>query len=408
MTKRFVRFFFLLASLCLILGTTACSQPPVQIEQSKKVESYTRPAVVRVIAYNYADFTLKGELADYLGTTKLTEFDGGMGSGAIISPNGYIVTNAHVVEAIHKEEQEAYKALYTALLEDIYSHFKEINPSTADRDIEHVQAYFDYYVSLDNFQRVSTVILPGGDEQPFDIKSYGKPIGEGKDVAVIKINAKEFPTISIDDSDGDSGSSSTHIQFAGYPGKADLAGLLDEKSQLEATYSSGTVSVSQKTMKNGGPIIQLNANLNPGNSGGPVLSEEGKIIGIATATSDNGIGWVIPSSTIMEFVRQAGAEVNKPAIITQRWQEGLDYFWQGYYSKAIPKFEEVKRLYDKHYGVADYLAKAQKAVSEGKDRIDWRDYYLYIGIGAGLFLLLVIILIIWAVKKRNKKQEEAE
>jgi hypothetical protein len=80
-----MRFFLLLISLCLILGTTACSQPPVKIEQSKKVESYTRPAVVRVIAYNYADFTLKGELADYLGTTKLTEFDGGMGSGAIIT-----------------------------------------------------------------------------------------------------------------------------------------------------------------------------------------------------------------------------------------------------------------------------------------------------------------------------------
>ncbi|MCC3377710.1 trypsin-like peptidase domain-containing protein, partial [Cohnella sp. REN36] len=107
----------------------------------------------------------------------------------------------------------------------------------------------------------------------FDIKSYGKPIGEGKDVAILKINAKDLPTISVDDTDGDGSAVSSAIQFAGYPGKADLGGFLDERSQLEATYSTGTISVSQKIMKNGAPVIQLNANLNPGNSGGPVLSE---------------------------------------------------------------------------------------------------------------------------------------
>ncbi|WP_027417547.1 hypothetical protein [Aneurinibacillus terranovensis] len=42
-----------------------------------------------------------------------------------------------------------------------------------------------------------------------------------------------------------------------------------------------------------------------------------------------------------EMARQADADVNKPGIVTQRWQEGLEFYWEGYYSKAIPKFEEV-------------------------------------------------------------------
>lgn len=404
MRASFRRLVLFCISTCLLLLVAACSQPPAPVEQNKKVEAYTRPAVVRVIAYNAADFTITGELAQYVGTSKITEYDGGTGSGAVISSNGYIVTNAHVVEAIHKEETEAYEAMYNILLADLYARFKQINPATADADIQHVQTYFDQYVKLENFERVSMVILPGGDEQTFDIKSYGKPIGEGKDVAILKINAKDLPVISVDDTDGDGSAVSSAIQFAGYPGKADLDGFLDEKSQLEATYSTGTISVSQKIMKNGAPVIQLNANLNPGNSGGPVLSENGKMIGIATATSHEGIGWVIPSSTVMEFVRQAGAEVNQSTLITLLWQEGLDYYWEGYYSKAIPKFEEVRRLYDKHYSVSTYLAKSQKAMSEGANRIDWRDYYVYFAIGGAVLLLIILLMVVWTVQRSRKRK----
>lgn len=400
-----MRRLWLLVSACLLLFTAACSQAPAPVEQSKKVEAYTRPAVVRVVAYNTASFVIAGELAQYIGVSRLTEYDGGTGSGAVLSPNGYIVTNAHVVEAIHQEEAQAHEAMYNILLADLYDRFKQISPATADADIQHVQSYFDQYIKLEAFERVSTVILPGGEELAFDIKSYGKPIGEGKDVAILKVNARDLPIVFVDETDGDGSAASSSIQFAGYPGKADLGGFLDEKSQREATYSSGTVSVSQKTMKNGAPVIQLNADLNPGNSGGPVLSEEGKMIGIATATSHEGIGWVIPSSTVMEFVRQAGAEVNKPAMTTMLWQEGLGYYWSGYYSKAIPKFEEVRRLYDKHYSVATYLAKSQKAISEGNDRIDWREYNLYFAIGGAAILVLVIGLIIWARRQKSRRQQ---
>lgn len=396
---RLVSLVLLFSMLFLSAGCTG--EAPPSVESSKKIEQLTRPAVTRIVAFNHMDFQLKGGLADLLQTTKLTEYDGGTGSGAIISSNGYIVTNAHVVEAVHREEKDTYNVMYQLLFADIYSRFKQIDPYNADIYIQEVERNFDLYVSPGQLQRVSVVVLPGGDEQPFDIKAYGKPIGEGKDVAILKINATNLPVIAIEDGEGEM-SGSTHVQFAGYPGKADLEGLLDTKSQLEATFSEATVS-SQKVMRNGGPIIQLNGNLNPGNSGGPVLSEKGKIIGIATATSNDGIGWVIPSVTIMEYVRQAGAEVNRPGVVTERWNEGLEYFWQGYYSKAIPKFEEVKRLYDKHYGVQDYIAKAQKSVSEGKDRIYWKDYTLYFLIGGAIVVVLLVVLIIFIVSARRRR-----
>lgn len=75
-------------------------------------------------------------------------------------------------------------------------------------------------------------------------------------------------------------------------------------------------------------------------------------------------------------------------------------------SKAIPKFEEVKRLYDKHYGVADYLSKSQKAISEGKNRIDWNDYSVYFVIGGAVLLLFILLLVLLVMRRGSEKADK--
>ncbi|MFM8175290.1 MAG: S1C family serine protease [Pirellulaceae bacterium] len=95
---------------------------------------------------------------------------------------------------------------------------------------------------------------------------------------------------------------------------------------LERTLSDGIISSlnrqlpsrSNRTMRS---IIQINAALNQGNSGGPLLNSQGELIGmntaIATSTGDSaGIGFSIPSNTIRRVVPQliSSGRVIRPTI----------------------------------------------------------------------------------------------
>jgi len=95
---------------------------------------------------------------------------------------------------------------------------------------------------------------------------------------------------------------------------------------LERTMSTGIISslnrqIQSKTKRTIRSIIQIDAALNQGNSGGPLLSSRGELIGmntaIATRSGDNaGIGFAIPINTIRRVVPQllATGRVQRPTI----------------------------------------------------------------------------------------------
>ena len=79
---------------------------------------------------------------------------------------------------------------------------------------------------------------------------------------------------------------------------------------LEGSMSVGIVSALNRTLETEdysiGNVIQTTAPLNPGNSGGPLLNYEGQVVGIATAIvqESEGIGFAIPSDTILEKIEE--------------------------------------------------------------------------------------------------------
>ena len=79
--------------------------------------------------------------------------------------------------------------------------------------------------------QTAEIVLPDGTKLPYEIRAYGAPVGEGKDVAILKVDIKDAPNLVI----GDSGKVNVqdHLLAIGYPGAADLEGLLDDKSQLD-------------------------------------------------------------------------------------------------------------------------------------------------------------------------------
>ena len=174
------------------------------------------------------------------------------GSGFIVRPDGFIFTNHHVVEG-------------------------------ADR--------------ID-------VKLKDGRE--FQAKLIGTD--EKTDIAVIKIDAAELPTVQFGNSDG--------VRVGQF------AFAIGAPFRLDYTFTYGVISGKgrSKLISNGGysisDYLQTDASINPGNSGGPLCDIDGKVIGMNTLINglNRGLGFAIPSNLTNEIGQQliAGQRIIRP------------------------------------------------------------------------------------------------
>jgi serine protease Do len=136
----------------------------------------------------------------------------GEGSGFIVSADGYILTNAHVV-----------------------ANADEVTVKTTDR-------------------REYTAKVVGSDEQT--------------DIAVLKIEAKNLPTVRLGDPE--------KLR----PGEWVVA--IGSPFGFENSVTAGIVSATSRAMPGGNytPFIQTDVAVNPGNSGGPLFNMNGEVVGI--------------------------------------------------------------------------------------------------------------------------------
>ena len=146
-----------------------------------------------------------------------------------------------------------------------------------------------------------------------DGTSYqGKVLGTDSftDVAVIKIEATDLPTVSLGNADD-----LTPGEWAiaiGNPLGLDNTVTVGIVSALDR--SSSQVGVPDKRVR----FIQTDAAINPGNSGGPLLNSQGEVIGINTAirADAQGLGFAIPIGTAQRIANQlfAKGQVDHPYL----------------------------------------------------------------------------------------------
>jgi serine protease Do len=171
----------------------------------------------------------------------------GVGSGVIVSANGYILTNRHVV----------------------------IPPDERNR--------------AEYFNRLRLrVSIPGRDGHlPAQLIDFSQD--PGMDVAVIKVDGAGYPSATLADSD--------HVRVG------DIVFALGAPFGIEKTVTMGIISAKRNdsVIEEFGKqeLLQTDASINPGNSGGPLIDADGRVIGINTAIysstgSNLGIGFAIP------------------------------------------------------------------------------------------------------------------
>ncbi len=401
-----MRRYLVLAILSLIAALLGQRNVNAQqVSEGERLAMYSKPSVVRIIDGVSGVFYFQPPTFSSAKVYPVSYV--ALGSGLFINPNGYIATNAHVVNITQQGEDKAKELLFGQYV-SMLAHDYNQDPRTYTRE---TISSIAQYSSLRDIKFYHHVLTPDGSPFPFEIKAYGAPTGQGKDVAIIKIEIKNAPILRLGDSD--KVQLQDHVTVIGYPGAADTfnTGILDAKSALEASITDGKLS-ARKRASSGAPILQVSAPATHGNSGGPVLTDHDEVIGLLTFGGDrvngqevSGFAFVVPSSTVMEFVKQAGA-ANEPGLVDQLYRDGLDLYWQGYYSKAISKFEEVKRLFPQHSEIDHLIRESQLAISEGKDR-SGIPAWLIVGAVAVVLLILflvVVALILFLIMRSRRKR----
>lgn len=246
------------AVLAGVLATLAASPPghanaapQAQISAfSASIEQVVErvlPSVVQVITSGYAPVSGERRGGNLLNRTE------GSGSGVIVDPSGYIVTNAHVVDGARRIQVRLPRAT-----------------SGIERGVSILERSGD---------------LVGATLVGLDAET---------DIAVLKIERSGLPALELADSDEVG------------PGMVVLA--FGSPFGLENSVSMGVVSAPARQLQQDAPMIyiQTDATINPGNSGGPLVDTLGRVVGINTAIfsrdgGSDGIGFAAPSN-IVRFV----------------------------------------------------------------------------------------------------------
>lgn len=221
----------------------------ISLKNYSDTSVYAANKVLPSIVGITVDYTVTSNFMQGMSQTSQAE-----GSGIIISNDGYILTNNHII-------------------------------NSSDSSI---------YYEVSEATKICVYLY--NDETPYEAKIIGTD--EQTDLAVIKIEKDNLVAAELADS------SSVKI--------GEFAIAIGNPLGMESSVTSGIISAVNRTVDsqdgNSYTLIQTDAAINSGNSGGALVNSEGKVIGINTlklsGTGIEGMGFAIPINDTIEIYNQ--------------------------------------------------------------------------------------------------------
>ncbi|MEY2539590.1 MAG: serine protease Do [Verrucomicrobiota bacterium] len=326
------------------------------------------------------------------------------GSGFIYRPDGYVITNGHVVADANLKDADAQAELKQRITHDVV--FEKVIPYYEQKTGKKATGTvndFTNAVALDiRYSRPDLkVYLANKSFYNGEIKAYSDPISKGgKDVAIVKIDATNLPTVKLGDS------SNIHIQepitVIGYPAAASRVGLqvLGVESLFVPTITNGHISAVKADYK-GMPVIQSDAAVTHGNSGGPAFNDQSEVIGITTFGPQDaaGFNFFVPINTALEYVNSVGAKP-EAGLFNNLWSAALDTYDAGKCQSAKSKLQSVLNIMPNEPDALRLMQASERcAAEEGPmGRMLEESTYLIAG-GVGVVILMTLLLVLMLRKK---------
>ena len=291
---------------------------------------------------------------------------GELGSGSIIHPDGWIVTNGHVIQPYQEGADSSFAAelAENAVATACAAELDGLpGPARAQR-IRALAATPENRRGL-ALEQTLEVHLSNGKAYPAEVKFYSPPayvvVGattdssgnqkkeHGRDVAILKIEDKELPVVRMARHSTD-----LHLGQAlfviGFPGVVVSHELLSRSTQYEPSITVGRVSSFKRDI-GGQRVIQTDAAIIQGNSGGPVFDDRGQVIGAATFTSlqgeqvVQGFNFLIPVETIQEAAAKAGVMPRGDSMFTRLWNHGVDLYIRDLHYRAYSNMSAANKIH---------------------------------------------------------------
>jgi len=255
------------------------------------------------------------------------------GSGFVIG-DGTVMTNSHVVfgdaagtATAAIEEVIGTPADLRETLQDELGGVR-FTPELLDKAVVALHAFLIKNSKADNVNKVVSVER-GARSGPTTFTATTTKAGArypGDDLALLSVaELRGVPSLRFASVEPRAGED---VFVLGFPGAATFASGTDKASTLVPTLTKGVVSAA-KTTENGVPVLQVDASLAPGNSGGPVFSKTGEVVGVSVAgiASTGNFNFAIAGTTAATFASSGAAVATKEAVLLERSLRSLQAGW---------------------------------------------------------------------------------
>jgi S1-C subfamily serine protease/rhodanese-related sulfurtransferase len=346
----------------LVAGASALAAPHSAAALSvQEAILRVKPAVVLVTAEVRADVTMNcGSGPVTVSPSPFLE----TGTGWFVDGRGFIITNAHVVDpafrlpawVTHELKKKAIDEACVLPQLRARGLMRGERPDLED-DIRRGATSRALSSAKVEAQPEITVLLSNGMKLKAEVKKFsplllldnaGKPLPDsGRDLALLRVADGVYPAIGLSKRDPQIGDP---VHILGFPGVVLSHELLSRSATLEAVVTNGAVSGINKDQI-GQDLVQTDASAAHGNSGGPGVGADARLVGVlvavtlsSTGAPIQGFNFLIPAGDVAKFLQ--GTEVSQPgdSKFNAVWAAGIDLFFEQRYKASLAKIAEANKL----------------------------------------------------------------